>query len=293
MLLQRIITAVVLLIVLLLVSVFFAPVCFRIFVAIASAIALWEWLRLTASANAARIIAVVYLVAAGWTAVAGFDDTAGTGAVSADMPWAGWISPIAVAVAILGVLFWTVAVPLILHRADTQRASVSTLSSLAGIVVIGGSALALAMLHQQHGVWFIFSFLGVIWCADTFAYFGGKHFGGARLAPAISPGKTRSGAICGLIAAVVWMLVTMYIDGSFASYVHQYFPVPLVLLVGAVLATYSMIGDLYESLIKRRAGIKDSSNLLPGHGGVWDRFDSILSVTPLVLALWMLIRHFH
>ncbi|HBP30302.1 MAG: phosphatidate cytidylyltransferase [Advenella sp.] len=295
MLLQRIITAVVLLIVLLLVSVFLAPVYFRIFVAIASAIALWEWLRLTASANAARIIAIVYLIVAGWTAIAGFDDAAVTtaGVMPAGMPWAGGISPVAAGVATLGVLFWTIAVPLILNRADTQRTPVSVLSSLAGIIVVGGSALALAMLHLQHGVWFIFSFLGVIWCADTFAYFGGKHFGGARLAPAISPGKTRSGAICGLIAAVIWMLATMYIDGSFAGYVHQYFPAFLVLLVGAVLATYSMIGDLYESLIKRRAGIKDSSNLLPGHGGVWDRFDSILSVTPLVLALWMLIRHFH
>ncbi|HLU01223.1 MAG TPA: phosphatidate cytidylyltransferase [Advenella sp.] len=295
MLLQRIITAVVLLIVLLLVSVFFPPVCFRLFVALASAIALWEWLRLTASAKAAWMIAVVYLIAAGWTAAAGFDDVAvnGAGVASATMPWAGWIQPIAVAAATLGVLFWTVVAPLILSRADTQRSPFSLLSSLAGVVVVGGSALALAMLHQQHGVWFIFSFLGVIWCADTFAYFGGKHFGGARLAPAISPGKTRSGAICGLMAAILWMLATLYIDGSFAGYMHKYFPVPLVLLVGAVLATYSMIGDLYESLIKRRAGIKDSSKLLPGHGGVWDRFDSIVSVTPLVLALWMLIRHFY
>ena len=295
MLLQRIITAVVLLIVLLLVTVFLPPVSFRVFVAIASAIAMWEWLRLTASANAGRLISIVYLIVAGWVAIAGFDDTAltGSGAATPVASWAGWIEPIAVAVAALGVLFWTVVVPFVLSRADTQRTPVSMLSSLAAIIVVGGSALALAMLHQQHGVWFVFSFLAVIWCADTFAYFGGKHFGGAKLAPAISPGKTRSGAICGLIAAVLWMLASMFIQGSFAAYVHQYFSVVLVLLVGAVLAIYSMIGDLFESLIKRRAGVKDSSNLLPGHGGFWDRFDSILSVTPLVLALWMLIRHYY
>ncbi|AHG64018.1 phosphatidate cytidylyltransferase [Advenella mimigardefordensis] len=295
MLLQRIITAVVLLIVLLLVTVFLPPVSFRVFIAIASAIAMWEWLRLTATASAARMIALVYLIAAGWVAISGFDDIAvvGPGAAIPGAPWAGWMGQMATAVAALGALFWTVVVPFILSRADTQRTAASTLISLAAIIIVGGSALALAMLHQQHGAWFIFSFLAVIWCADTFAYFGGKHFGGAKLAPAISPGKTRSGAICGLVAAVIWMLATMFIEGSFAAYVHQYFPAVVVLLVGAVLAIYSMIGDLFESLIKRRAGVKDSSNLLPGHGGFWDRFDSILSVTPLVLALWMLIRHYY
>ena len=295
MLLQRIITAVVLLIVLLLVSVFFAPVYFRVFMAVASAVALWEWLRLTACSTLARIIAIVYFIAAAWAAVAGFDDSIISSA-SVAVPgtsWAGWVIPVAAVLAALGVLFWTVLVPLILNRANTQESPVGVAASIAGIVVVAGSALGLSMMHQVYGVWFIFSFLGVIWCADTFAYFGGRHFGGARLAPDISPGKTRSGALCGLAAAIIWMVVTMYIDGSFAGFIRQYFPDVLVLLVGAVLGTYSVVGDLYESLIKRRAGIKDSSHLLPGHGGVWDRFDSILSVTPLVLALWMLIRHFH
>lgn len=307
MLVQRIITAVVLLIVLLLVSVFSAPVYFRVFMAVASAVALWEWLRLTACPAQSRVIAAIYFIIAAWAAVAGFDDSiastdsivsaASGGALDGSgvelAGWAGWLTAVAAVLAGLGVLFWTVIVPLILHRANTQTSPVSIGGSMAGIVVVAASALGLSMMHQTYGVWFIFSFLGVIWCADTFAYFGGRHFGGAKLAAAISPGKTRSGALCGLAAAVIWMGVTMYIDGSFAGFIRQYFPDVLVLLVGALLGTYSVVGDLYESLIKRRAGVKDSSHLLPGHGGVWDRFDSILSVTPLVLALWMLIRHFH
>lgn len=296
MLLQRIVTAVVLLIVLLLVSVFLSPVYFRLFMAVASAVAMWEWLRLTVTRpGVAWLIAVVYLLVAGWAGIAGFHDAA-TGIVGAPASapaWAGWVEPVAAIIAALGLLFWTAMAPLALQRADVQGASVSVTGSVAGIVVICASALGLSMLHQQYGAWFIFSFLGVIWCADTFAYFGGRHFGGPKLAPAISPGKTRSGALCGLVAAVIWMAVTLYIDGSFAAYLRLYFPAPAVLLVGAFLAVYSMVGDLYESLTKRRAGVKDSSNLLPGHGGVWDRFDSILSVTPVVLALWLVIRHFH
>jgi len=290
MLLQRVITAVVLLIVLLMVSVFLSPVSFRIFVALASAIALWEWLRITTAGNVSRVIAGIYFILAVWLGMMGFQDAQAN--VSAAV-WSRWVEVFAAILAGVGLLFWTALVPITLRRADTGSSPVSTLDSIMGVIVIGASALGLSMMHQQYGAWFIFSFLGVIWCADTFAYFGGRYFAGPKLAPAISPGKTRSGAICGLLAAVVWMAVTFYIDGSFAAFLGQSLPLPLVLLIGAILAIYSMIGDLYESLLKRRAGVKDSSQLLPGHGGVWDRFDSILSVTPVVLALWLLVRHYH
>ncbi|ETF01935.1 phosphatidate cytidylyltransferase [Advenella kashmirensis W13003] len=290
MLLQRVITAVVLLIVLLMVSVFLSPVSFRVFVALASAIALWEWLRITATGSFSRVIAGLYFVLAVWASIAGFHGAPASGSAA---PWSSWIDILAAVLAGVGLLFWTILVPVTLKRADTGSSPVSALGSAMGVIVIGASALGLSMMHQQYGAWFIFSFLGVIWCADTFAYFGGRHFAGPRLAPAISPGKTRSGAACGLLAAVLWMAITMYIDGSFAAFLGQSLPLPVVLLIGAILAIYSMIGDLYESLLKRRAGIKDSSQLLPGHGGVWDRFDSILAVTPVVLALWLLIRHYH
>ncbi len=292
MLLQRIVTAVVLLIVLLLVSVFLPSVWFRLFMALASAVVLWEWFRLTTSGTSiARIAACVYFIVAAWVAIAGFEDTLTP--PEAHRLWSDWVVPLAAVLGIFGLLFWTLMAPLSLSHADTQRSPVSLISVSAGVVVTAASALGLAVLHQQYGAWFIFSFLGVIWCADTFAYFGGKRFGGPKLAPAISPGKTRSGAICGLVAAVAWMGLTFGINGSFAGWLGQYLPAVLVLLAGAVLAVYSMVGDLYESLIKRRADIKDSSKLLPGHGGVWDRFDSILAVTPVVLCLWLFIRHFY
>ncbi len=290
MLLQRVITAVVLLIVLLMVSVFLSPVSFRVFLALASAIALWEWLRITTTGSISIATAGLYFVLAVWVGVAGFQ---GAPAGASAVPWSGWLDRLAAVLAGVGLLFWTVLVPVTLRRADTGGSPVSALGSVMGVIVIGGSALGLSMMQQQYGAWFIFSFLGVIWCADTFAYFGGRHFGGPRLAPAISPGKTRSGAACGLLAAVLWMAITLWIDGSFAAFLGQSLSLPVVLLMGAILAIYSMIGDLYESLLKRRAGVKDSSQLLPGHGGVWDRFDSIVSVTPVVLALWLLVRHYH
>lgn len=290
MLLQRVITAVVLLIVLLMVSVFLSPVSFRVFLALASAIALWEWLRITTTGSISIATAGLYFVLAVWVGIAGFQ---GAPAGASGTPWSGWVDLLAAVLAGVGLLFWTLLVPVTLRRADTDGSPVSALGSVMGVIVIGASALGLSMMHQQYGAWFIFSFLGVIWCADTFAYFGGRHFGGSRLAPAISPGKTRSGAACGLLAAVLWMAITLCIDGSFAAFLGQSLSLPVVLLIGAILAIYSMIGDLYESLLKRRAGVKDSSQLLPGHGGVWDRFDSILSVTPVVLALWLLVRHYH
>ncbi len=296
MLLQRVVTAVVLLVVLLLVSVFLPPVWFRLFMALSSALVIWEWLRIaTLTSRTAAASAGVYFIIAAGVAITGFDDALATtgSAVAAYPSRAAWVDPLASVLGALGLLFWTIMAPLSLSHADTQRSPRSLISLGAGIVVTAASALGLSMLHQQYGAWFIFSFLGVIWCADTFAYFGGKRFGGPRLAPTISPGKTRSGALCGLIAAVAWIGVTLFIGDSFAAYLHQYVPAILVLLGGALLGIYSMIGDLYESLIKRRASVKDSSNLLPGHGGVWDRFDSILSVTPVVLCLWLFIRHFY
>src|SRR5699024_5616094 len=101
-----------------------------------------------------------------------------------------------------------------------------------------------------------------------------------------SPGKTRSGAICGIVAATLWVLISAYLSpSSFGGILLAHSNLLIVLLSAIILTVYSIVGDLYESLMKRRAGLKDSSNILPGHGGVLDRLDSALVVTPMTFLL--------
>ena len=138
---------------------------------------------------------------------------------------------------------------------------------------------------------YLLSVLVIVWMADIGAYFSGKAFGRHKLAPSISPGKSWEGAIGG------WILVLLMMFGfSLAPALSETFPVRLLatwgwtglLAAATVLVAASVVGDLFESLLKRRAGIKDSSNLLPGHGGVLDRVDALIPVLPLaaLLSFW-------
>jgi len=125
--------------------------------------------------------------------------------------------------------------------------------------------------------------MALVWIADIAAYFTGRAFGRRKLAPQISPGKTWEGAYGATVGVLVYGLA-MY--GLFApsNGVSPLLLVPVLLLLTAV----SIIGDLFESLLKRQAGIKDSSQLLPGHGGILDRIDSLTSTLPLVTLFWLL-----
>jgi phosphatidate cytidylyltransferase len=129
------------------------------------------------------------------------------------------------------------------------------LRNLLGLALLVLAWLALAEAKQQ-GLNFLLSIMCLVWVADIGAYFGGRAFGRRKLAPTISPGKSWDGVIAGALATSLWVLTAM-----------------------------SVVGDLFESLIKRQAGQKDSSALLPGHGGVLDRIDALLPVLPLSLAL--------
>ena len=126
-------------------------------------------------------------------------------------------------------------------------------------------------------VWLLF-IIAVVTMADSGAYFGGRHFGGVKLLPSISPSKTWSGAGCGVIGAVVIaMLIAPLLGIEFALGVE-------LMLVGAGLAIVSILGDLLESWFKRKHGVKDSGRILPGHGGFLDRFDGYLLVMPVAYA---------
>jgi len=127
--------------------------------------------------------------------------------------------------------------------------------------------------------------------ADIGAYFSGKGFGRHKLAPSISPGKSWEGAVGGWLAVLVVAAVAVMMLGelTFVGRLYMRFGWPGFIVVMTLLVAASVVGDLFESQLKRRAGVKDSSNLLPGHGGVLDRIDALIPVLPLaaLIDLWL------
>jgi phosphatidate cytidylyltransferase len=158
------------------------------------------------------------------------------------------------------------------------------------LVLIGCAWVAMVQARLT-GLGFLLSVLLLVWMADIAAYFGGKSFGRRKLAPSVSPGKTWEGAISGFIGVFVLAAAWLWGDSrGLASESSLYarlwtFGPFLAALSLAFLVTMSVVGDLVESLVKRSAGVKDSSGLLPGHGGVLDRVDALLPVLPLAMML--------
>lgn len=178
---------------------------------------------------------------------------------------------------VLSAAFWLAVVPLWLKRKGRIDAR-PLLALLVGAVVLLPPALALAHLRQL-GAGVLLGVLSLVWIADIAAYFTGRAFGRHKLAPAISPGKTWEGAFGAVLGVVVGGL-------SLLAGVATGVAVPsaawwLVLLFLVVLTAISIEGDLLESLLKRQAGVKDSGTLLPGHGGILDRIDSLTATLPL------------
>lgn len=179
------------------------------------------------------------------------------------------------------------------RRAPTERPLAATAVTVFGVAY--AAALPCFLLALRHlpnypardwsGTWLVFTPLVVIWVGDTAAMFGGRAIGGPKLAPRVSPGKTWSGTICGLLAsmAAVPLLNVLVLDRLGLT-----FPIGRALLFGAALSVVGQAGDLVESLLKREVGLKDSSALIPGHGGVLDRLDSLYFALPVAAALYRL-----
>jgi phosphatidate cytidylyltransferase len=150
----------------------------------------------------------------------------------------------------------------------------------AGVITLLPAWLALSILHAT-SPWWVLYLLGITIAADSGAYFAGRRWGRQKLAPQISPGKTREGVVGGLAATAVYALLVAAAIGMTTR------DLLLLTLVSVVTALFSVVGDLFESLLKRERGIKDSGALLPGHGGVLDRIDSLLAAVPLFWAGWV------
>jgi phosphatidate cytidylyltransferase len=160
------------------------------------------------------------------------------------------------------------------------------LSSAYGIAILG-CFLSIAALFR-HSPLYLLSVMALVWIADIGAYFAGKAFGKHKLAPSISPGKSWEGAIGGWLAVLIISAAFTAIPMLQDTFAHNLrFVLGWVGFCGVltVLVAISVVGDLFESQLKRRAGMKDSSNLLPGHGGVLDRIDALIPVLPFAALL--------
>ncbi|MCF8003961.1 MAG: phosphatidate cytidylyltransferase [Chromatiaceae bacterium] len=175
-------------------------------------------------------------------------------------------------------LWWLVlSVRLVSIERIDQPTQIEPVLLLLGLLVLLAPWLALVQLHRlpDNGPGVALGLLMLIWIADSAAYFGGRRFGRVKLSVLLSPGKTRAGVYAGLAAAVVWGAIVAVLLGLAAV------KTLLLLLICVLTAVMSVVGDLFESLLKRRRGIKDAGSLLPGHGGILDRIDSLTAAAPI------------
>ncbi|TAL90717.1 MAG: phosphatidate cytidylyltransferase [Candidimonas sp.] len=279
MLRQRVITAIALLGVLF--AALLAPGALPLvaLLTLAATCALWEWLRLTwpHTGPTAPLVATLVLLALGSVGAAWLSMAAPFWFVNVQMAVNHWLMPLVGAI-------WVFGASVVVVRGNTGMRGSACLCVF-GVLAVLAAWAALAQMFVLHGAWFLVSLLALIWAADIAAYFTGRAFGRHKLAPRVSPGKTWEGALGGVLASMLWVILSAHWAGSFGALLMRHWPVWLVAIVAAALGALSIIGDLFESLLKRRAGMKDSSGLLPGHGGVYDRLDALLPVAPIALLL--------
>jgi phosphatidate cytidylyltransferase len=262
MLLTRVITAVVLLLVLLPALFLLPPLWWEAVVFMALMVAAWEWARL-AKLGAVGIIAYVLL-----SAVVAL----GLHLLVVQAPRIAYG---------ISFLFWLLLVPLMFKTGfRPQRGA----AALTGWCVLFPFAWALIDLRAL-GPWLLISVMALVWVADIAAYFAGRAFGKRKLAPSISPGKTWAGVGGAFVAVFAYLGGNVAIGNPLFNGTYVW---TAAALAGVLLTSVSILGDLFESAMKRAAGVKDSSNLLPGHGGVLDRVDALTAALPVaaLLLIW-------
>lgn len=251
-------------------ALFYLPSIFWMVLLLAlTVIGSWEWSQL---AKFSLMSSIVYLVL---TAMLGGELLFVLSAVVLADPY----TPSFLWFYVASLVFWTLGVPVLLK--SNRPIQNPLLLALTGWLLLLPTCLALYQLRAI-GPLVLLGFMAAVWISDSAAYFTGRAMGKHKLAPSISPGKTWEGVAGALVAVSIYALVWSYIVGEEA---HGMLLVPLLL----VLVMMGIIGDLFESLMKRHAGVKDSGNILPGHGGILDRIDALTSTLPIaVLSLLFL-----
>jgi phosphatidate cytidylyltransferase len=230
---------------------------------------LWEWLRLadiddTLARSVLLVVNLALMVAIVW----GSRTSSGFSYVLLQLA------------TVLGVAWWLVAL-LWLRRfsfGSDPSAPFARVSKLAaGTLAIVPAWCAMGVLHgsEPDGHRWLFVALMIVWAADSGAYFAGRRFGKRKLSPRISPNKTVEGLLGGMLCGLVVALAFAPVAGATLG------QLPLVGLAAIAAVAFSVVGDLFESLLKRHAGVKDSGHLIPGHGGILDRIDGVIAALPV------------
>ena len=271
MLLTRVITALVLLAALLPILFLLPPIYVGVFFLVALLAAAWEWSRLLVpQAGRAALIYALFCLAIILLLLG--------------MQNPSW----QFALLLLAVIFWFFIAPFILAKGmNLSLEKLKPFYIVLGLILLPATWFALVFLRELCLI-FLLSSMALVWVADIGAYFVGKAFGKHKLALQISPGKSIEGAIGGLVLCYIYAFLCVYFlpfeSTLFGAWAIRFGWVPMFLMV-TVLTAFSIFGDLFESQLKRLAGVKDSSHLLPGHGGVLDRVDALIPTMPIAALL--------
>ena len=181
---------------------------------------------------------------------------------------------------VIGVAWWLLALLWLRHfefGADHGATHARVFKLAAGTLAIVPAWCALGVLHgsEPNGHRWLFVALAIVWAADSGAYFAGRHYGKRKLSPRISPNKTIEGLVGGLLCGLAVALAFAPMAGASLG------QLPLVGLAAVAAVLFSVVGDLFESLLKRHVGAKDSGDLIPGHGGILDRIDGVVAALPV------------
>jgi phosphatidate cytidylyltransferase len=264
MLKARVLTALVMLPIALLVLFVLPEDAFAVCIGLIVLVGAWEWIRL--SGPVSQLLTLTLLVV-----------------FSGVLYWSYLLPNVYVPMLLgIGCIFWVGAAAMVMmYPKSKEQVGGKHVKLGFGLLVLIPAYVALLYLRRHDAHLILLALLvTIIWAADVGAYFVGRQFGTTKLAPKVSPGKSWAGLVGGMIQALaVGMLVALI--GESSDYLIS--PIAWAVLIGIVAVTvlFSVLGDLFESLIKREQGVKDSSSLLPGHGGVLDRIDSLTAATPV------------
>lgn len=293
MLKQRVITAIVLLLILI-GSYMLGPVAFAGVMAIAFILAQWEWLKLSGlnSIISALIAVVVGGSAAAITYLVSLDLQVINHASQEYQQLYANLSGMFVMYLTVITLLWVGISIRVFFARKTGLPVNRIVVGITGVFFPPAAWLAFVAMYATFGISMVISLLAIVWVADIMAYFTGMAFGKHRMSPAISPKKSWEGVAGGMLSVMILGLL-------FAWFAPEIKTIPGVIvesmgalvwiIIAYILVSLSIVGDLFESALKRQAGIKDSSNLLPGHGGFYDRLDAMMPTLPAGFLLTVLV----
>lgn len=271
MLKTRILTAIIL-IALFLLALFYLPAVFWAMLLLGlTVIASWEWSKLARLSTNQTIVYLILTTLLGGELLLALSQTVAANPNDTSMMW----------IYAAACLFWGIAAPILLRLSRSVKNA--SLLMLMGWIVLLPTCLALYQLRAIDPL-LLLGLMGVVWVSDSAAYFVGRKFGKHKLAPEISPGKTWEGVAGASVAVFLYAIIWGQVLQSAMLTLG-------LILFSLLLAGLGIIGDLFESLMKRLAGVKDSGNILPGHGGILDRIDALTSTLPVAVLAFLILTN--